>query len=1374
MGGACTAIAAINITSGTLEAGKLWIIGTADILSYLSTSGPFPDVSGSTEYIFLFNGDDALQIRLGGVVMDQFGTCGFDPGSAWSGSGVSTANQNIELNIGITTGDTDGWSDPSSRFSTVSTTPATLPAGLSGFGVAPASAAGPEINITGNSVNIADGDVTPSVADHTDFGSVVTASGTQVRTFTIQNLGTAALSLDSAAAPYVSINGTHAADFTVTAAPSNSIAASGSTTFNITLDPSADGLRSAYVYISNNDGDENPYTFAIQGTGFTPVPEMNITGNSITIADGDATPSLTDHTDFGNVNVASGSISRVFTIANTGSANLILDGSPTLVAISGPAAADFTVTASPASPVAPSGSTTFTVTFDPSALGARNATITIDNSDADEDPYNFAIAGNGIDLILFDDFNRSDNATVGIPSSGGAVAWTEDETGGGCSPASDIIRIANNTLEISNCNEGGGGSCGGNNRKYVSFDMSAQYSTVFNTADSEMSWHFNMKESRDNPSGFGSGNYGIAVVLGATEADLSSATVDGYAVILGESDPSPDPVRLVYFTNGIANYTSLIDIDIDATNDYLSVNVNYDPCTGEWSMQARNDGASSFADPATLSETLYTATNNTYTATNLPYFGAFRKHNSSCEEIARFDNFYIPNTTALTVATYVWDGSEGSDYQEPDNWTPSRDCPRITDILEVNTDAVITNMPTQTIGQLLIGSGAAVSISDVASDAALSVLSIGGNTGTDLDIPTTSSLTLDVASSDNTQDAVQLFLLSGATAEIGGTLIFRNSNASSAGRPHRLDAAASDAITVISDGIIESMDLGDNPFGDTGTADILTFQSGSKYISGDGPNPFGLGSPNSKVTFETGSEYRHEQIAIEPSITGRTYADFTYAAPGAKTQLFGSGTNNTVTIDNFTVETGTWNITYNTNDLPCNFLVSGDFTVAAGAVFNFSPDAVTATSGILFTGAGTHEVTVEGDLTLGSNSRFGVEDGGTVNLNDNIITSGELVLDEGIIVVADVLTIENTDEAAIVADRTGTALTTSDLDAWVIGDLRRAVNSTGTYLYPLGDVVIEMAALDLISSSGISTITGSFHPAILPPPIPIVEVEGTPIEGFLNEGFWTFNPDAITSVQYNLILTSRGHTNAAADADFHGILHRDDATSNWEAPPVHVHPASLVCNTTRADCLAMLADPDNWTMENGGGDDSNNGGIDFPVSVPLAFGGSVLPIELSDFDVVVQNDEVHLSWTTQSELDNDFFVVERSRDGFNWMQIGQVNGSGTSSTAHYYNFIDVTPTLGNNYYRLLQQDTDGKSAYSWIRSAFVGTTATIAVYPNPAADQLIIAASTELTIYDMSGAPVLFIQTDGTPIDISNLPAGIYTARMKAATSYQFTQFIKL
>jgi hypothetical protein len=86
-----------------------------------------------------FNGDDSLVVRYGDTTTDVFGNPGSDPGSAWSGSGVSTANQNIRLLSSITTGDLDGWTDPSTRFETVSTTPATLPAGLSGFGVPPNS-----------------------------------------------------------------------------------------------------------------------------------------------------------------------------------------------------------------------------------------------------------------------------------------------------------------------------------------------------------------------------------------------------------------------------------------------------------------------------------------------------------------------------------------------------------------------------------------------------------------------------------------------------------------------------------------------------------------------------------------------------------------------------------------------------------------------------------------------------------------------------------------------------------------------------------------------------------------------------------------------------------------------------------------------------------------------------------------------------------------------------------------------------------------------------------------------------------------------------------------------------------------------------------
>lgn len=89
---------------------------------------------------YIFNGDDSIVVRLGAQQTDVFGNPGSDPGSAWSGNGVSTANQNIELNTGISTGST-GFTDPSLRFNTVSTAPTTA-TGLAGFGIAPVMASG--------------------------------------------------------------------------------------------------------------------------------------------------------------------------------------------------------------------------------------------------------------------------------------------------------------------------------------------------------------------------------------------------------------------------------------------------------------------------------------------------------------------------------------------------------------------------------------------------------------------------------------------------------------------------------------------------------------------------------------------------------------------------------------------------------------------------------------------------------------------------------------------------------------------------------------------------------------------------------------------------------------------------------------------------------------------------------------------------------------------------------------------------------------------------------------------------------------------------------------------------------------------------------
>lgn len=259
------------------------------------------------------------------------------------------------------------------------------------FNIQGTGIAAPEMDVSGLGVSIVDGDVTPSVSDDTDFGSLLVASGSAEHTFTITNTGSAALNL-TAVSPYVTITG-HTGDFTLTQTPSNSIAAGGgTTTFKITFDPTIIGTRSATISIANDDANENPYNFSVTGTGLA--PEINVQGNGNSIADGDAVPTTTDDTDFGNQNVTSGTVSKTYTIQNTGTSTLTLGANA--VSFSGGQFGDFSVTTQPTTTVAASGSTTFTIQFDPSAGGTRSTTVNITNDDTDENPYNFSIQGNGI------------------------------------------------------------------------------------------------------------------------------------------------------------------------------------------------------------------------------------------------------------------------------------------------------------------------------------------------------------------------------------------------------------------------------------------------------------------------------------------------------------------------------------------------------------------------------------------------------------------------------------------------------------------------------------------------------------------------------------------------------------------------------------------------------------------------------------------------------------------------------------------------------------------------------------------------------------------------------------------------------------------
>jgi hypothetical protein len=129
-------------------------------------------------------------------------------------------------------------------------------------------------------------------------------------------------------------------------------------------------------------------------------PEIDVTGNGVSIVSGDTTPAPADHTDFGSADVDGGTVVRTFTIHNSGDAELsgIAVSVESDLRAAAPAAAPlpFSVTSAPATTVAPGESTQFQITFDPSEAGGSSALVIIESNDSDENPYTFAVNGEGV------------------------------------------------------------------------------------------------------------------------------------------------------------------------------------------------------------------------------------------------------------------------------------------------------------------------------------------------------------------------------------------------------------------------------------------------------------------------------------------------------------------------------------------------------------------------------------------------------------------------------------------------------------------------------------------------------------------------------------------------------------------------------------------------------------------------------------------------------------------------------------------------------------------------------------------------------------------------------------------------------------------
>ncbi|MBL7816293.1 MAG: T9SS type A sorting domain-containing protein [Saprospiraceae bacterium] len=180
---------------------------------------------------------------------------------------------------------------------------------------------------------------------------------------------------------------------------------------------------------------------------------------------------------------------------------------------------------------------------------------------------------------------------------------------------------------------------------------------------------------------------------------------------------------------------------------------------------------------------------------------------------------------------------------------------------------------------------------------------------------------------------------------------------------------------------------------------------------------------------------------------------------------------------------------------------------------------------------------------------------------------------------------------------------------------------------------------------------------------------------------------------------------------------------------------------------------------------------------------TVLPVELLNFSAKkTDNQQIRIDWETASEKDNATFEVQRATDGKDFKTIGTVKGKVNTTDKQTYSFLDETPSVGHNYYRLRQTDTDGNTTFSKIEYVwFSSDKGFLKLYPNPAHTTLTVECekASDLHIVNALGQVVKTLYTLDTPnlqshaIAISDLQNGIYFLKTTIDGVEQTIQFVK-
>lgn len=176
----------------------------------------------------------------------------------------------------------------------------------------------------------------------------------------------------------------------------------------------------------------------------------------------------------------------------------------------------------------------------------------------------------------------------------------------------------------------------------------------------------------------------------------------------------------------------------------------------------------------------------------------------------------------------------------------------------------------------------------------------------------------------------------------------------------------------------------------------------------------------------------------------------------------------------------------------------------------------------------------------------------------------------------------------------------------------------------------------------------------------------------------------------------------------------------------------------------------------------------------LSSSTSPLPVQLASLKAVCVDRKISVQWVTQSELNNDYFLIEKSTDGRIFNELAKVKGAGTTSAVSYYSFVDDESSRGKTaFYRLSQTDINGQqSRVGEVQSTVCNSQPVLSVHQVMSSGSLSLHINSEVSgnatieITDATGKKIksekLELQSGiNSVIFTEEFAAGFYTAAVR-------------